>query len=65
MSSQFKVHHSSAAAGDKVGRPFTGQTNGDDGERIATALEYIATALARLDHNFEVLTRHWTKAGNR
>lgn len=55
MSATFKMSYNSGQ--DNVARPFTPQLNGDDTQRIATAAEYIATALARIDHNFDILVK--------
>ena len=35
----------------------------ETGEKIAEALEHIATALSAIDHNLEVLVEHMKKPG--
>ncbi len=44
-------------------RPFSPQIGeNDSGERIARALEHIATALSAIDHNIEVMINIQKKA---
>lgn len=47
---------------DNVRRPFIAPLQATDEERVAYALEFIATALARIDHNVELAVAKQLKA---